>query len=227
MSSPSPGKKRMDSDVMRLIEKGHEVDILTGIHEFSVKFIGPKSTPYEGGVWKIRVDLPDRYPFKSPSIGFLNKIFHPNIDEASGTVCLDVINQTWTPMYELSNIFDAFLPQLLQYPNALDPLNGEAASLLVKKPDEFKKKVIQYVKKYAQPTNKVEMSSPLMSNYDDHDIPMQLQSNNNSNSMNGNRNNNNNMEMMEDDDHLNDESDDSGSSISDLSFPDPLQGMKL
>ena len=64
-------------------------------------------------------------------------------------VCLDVINKKWSPMFELLNIFNAFLPQLLLYPNSYDPLNPEAASLLVKYPKLYTIKIKEYMKKYA------------------------------------------------------------------------------
>lgn len=151
MASPSPGKRRMDTDVLKLIEAKYNVSLLAGLHEFVVKFNGPKDTPYEGGLWNVRVELPEKYPYKSPSIGFLNRIFHPNIDEPSGSVCLDVINQTWTPLYDLVNIFEQFLPQLLTYPNPTDPLNGEAANLYLKNREQFDLRVKESINKYATP----------------------------------------------------------------------------
>lgn len=63
------------------------------------------------------------------------------IIERSGSVCLDVINQTWSPMYDMINIFEVFLPQLLRYPNPTDPLNGEAAALMMREPKSYETKV--------------------------------------------------------------------------------------
>jgi ubiquitin-conjugating enzyme E2 H len=44
-------------------------------------------------------------------------------------------------MYDMTNIFEVFLPQLLRYPNPTDPLNGEAAALLIREPKSYDAKV--------------------------------------------------------------------------------------
>jgi ubiquitin-conjugating enzyme E2 H len=78
----SPTKRRIETDVMKMLMSDYEVSLVNdSMQEFYVRFYGPAETPFAGGVWKIHVELPDQYPFKSPSIGFMNKIFHPNIDE--------------------------------------------------------------------------------------------------------------------------------------------------
>ena len=52
-------------------------------------------------------------------------------------------------MYDLVNIFDIFLPQLLTYPNPADPMNGEAAWLYVEDKEGYEKRVRDVVKKHA------------------------------------------------------------------------------
>ncbi|OAA51678.1 Ubiquitin-conjugating enzyme/RWD-like protein [Metarhizium rileyi] len=155
MSSP---RRRIETDVMKMYARPlacssaelppKETDIRRLMSDYEVTLVND-NTPFEGGLWKVHVELPDTYPYKSPSIGFVNRIFHPNIDELSGSVCLDVINQTWSPMFDMINIFEVFLPQLLRYPNPTDPLNGEAAALLIREPKSYDAKVKEYVQKYA------------------------------------------------------------------------------
>ncbi|PFH37624.1 ubiquitin-conjugating enzyme subfamily protein [Besnoitia besnoiti] len=141
---------RKQCDFTKLLMAGFDLELNNdSTQDFHVVFHGPKGTVYEGGVWKVHVTLPDDYPFASPSIGFLNKMLHPNVDEASGSVCLDVINQTWTPLYSLVNVFEVFLPQLLTYPNPTDPLNSEAASLMSRDKRLYEEKVREYVRLYA------------------------------------------------------------------------------
>lgn len=44
-------------------------------------------------------------------------------------------------MFDMINIFEVFLPQLLRYPNPTDPLNGEAAALLMREPKRYEERV--------------------------------------------------------------------------------------
>ncbi|KAH9999331.1 ubiquitin-conjugating enzyme/RWD-like protein [Russula vinacea] len=126
------GWRRIETDVMKLLMSDYEVTLVNdSMQEFYVWFYGPTETPFTGGIWKIHVELPDQYPFKSPSIGFMNKIFHP------------------ISMNYMINIFEVFLPQLLRYPNPSDPLNGEAAALLMRHPKEYEQRVKEYVQRYA------------------------------------------------------------------------------
>ena len=149
-SNSNSSKRRIETDVMKLLMSDHEVELVNNsMQEFHIKFHGPKDTPYEKGVWRLHVELPDNYPYKSPSIGFVNKIFHPNIDIASGSICLDVINSTWSPLYDLLNIVEWMIPGLLKEPNGSDPLNNEAATLELRDKKLYEEKIREYIDKYA------------------------------------------------------------------------------
>lgn len=92
---------------------------------------GPKDTPYHGGVFKIEVRFPTKYPIEPPSIVFRPSIFHPNIGE-NGVPCLSILRRKpdgeWTATWTLGKTLLA-VQSLLSTPNPSDPLNPEAANL--------------------------------------------------------------------------------------------------
>jgi ubiquitin-conjugating enzyme E2 H len=76
---------------------------------------------------------------------------------------------------DMTNIFGVFLPQLLRYPNPTDPLNGEAAALMMREPTAYDAKVKEYVSKYAtkealEAANETESISS-MESFSDDDAP--------------------------------------------------------
>lgn len=48
---------------------------------FNVEITGPSQSPFEGGVFKLELFLPEEYPMQAPKVRFLTKIYHPNIDK--------------------------------------------------------------------------------------------------------------------------------------------------
>ena len=132
-------EKRVLSDLQSL--KENKCSYTRKKNTITFKVIGPKDSLYENQSYILKIEISKEYPFKSPSVGFISKIYHPNVDFNSGSICLDVLNQKWSPIYSLLNIWETFIPQLLMYPNPEDPLNSQAANLMVNNKEKFKKKI--------------------------------------------------------------------------------------
>ena len=58
-------------------------------------------------------------------------------------MCLNVLREDWMPSIDLSQVACS-LQYLLSEPNPTDPLNEEAANLLLHDPKEFEKRVKLY-----------------------------------------------------------------------------------
>ena len=145
-------KRRIAHDIADLTEGGFTVVPDSGeeisLDCFRVVLDGPKETPYEGGRWHIRFTVSTTFPFTSPSVGFVQHILHPNVDWASGSVCLDALNKKWSPIFTLRHIVETLLPYLLAYPNADDPLNREAAAMMRDHAEAYAAKVVETTKKF-------------------------------------------------------------------------------
>ena len=84
--------------------------------------IGPKDTPYEGGIFTLKILFPENYPNNGPEFRFTNKIYHLNVNNHSGHIDLTHLNE-WNatgtvngkPVYGVKQaLFDIFCYFILQ-----------------------------------------------------------------------------------------------------------------
>ncbi|KAB0406570.1 hypothetical protein E2I00_010379 [Balaenoptera physalus] len=100
------------------------------MEDLRAQILGGANTPYEKGVFKLEVNIPERYPFEPPQIRFLTPIYHPNIDSA-GRICLDVLKLppkgAWRPSLNIATLLTS-VQQLMAEPNPDDPLMADIVS---------------------------------------------------------------------------------------------------
>jgi ubiquitin-conjugating enzyme E2 D/E len=97
------------------------------LYQWQACILGPAASPYEGGMFYLKINFPKDYPFKPPKVNFLTKLYHPNIS-TSGAICIDILKDQWSPALTISKVL-LCICSLLDDPNPDDPLIPEIAAL--------------------------------------------------------------------------------------------------
>jgi len=113
---------------------------------------GPPDTPYEGGIFKVTIHIPEQYPFQPPECKFATKIWHPNISSQTGAICLDILKKggdAWAAAMTLRTVLLS-LQLLLQTPVPDDPQDAVVAGQFQKDHKAFCDQAASWTKEYAK-----------------------------------------------------------------------------
>ena len=161
--------------------------------DIQVDIEGPKDTPYEGGMFRVKLFIPSEFPQIAPKGFFITKIFHPNISE-KGEICVNTLKKDWNPkQWSLYNLFEV-IKCLLIVPFPQSSLNEEAGKIFMENYQEYFNIAKIYTKIHA--TKNVQNKQENI----EKDVEMtpieNIENNNynNKNSKNNNNLNNNNVE---------------------------------
>ncbi|KAL3332327.1 hypothetical protein AABB24_032755 [Solanum stoloniferum] len=112
---------------------------------------GPEGTVYAKGLFNLKIQIPERYPFQPPIVTFLTPIYHPNIDNG-GRICLDILNLppkgAWQPSLNISTVLTS-IGLLLSEPNPDDGLMHDASTEYKYNRQAFDHKARSMTQKYA------------------------------------------------------------------------------
>ncbi|OLL23158.1 Ubiquitin-conjugating enzyme E2 2 [Neolecta irregularis DAH-3] len=133
--------KRMQTDAPAGVSASPVSD---NIMTWNAVILGPEDTPFEDGTFRLVIQFDEQYPNKPPGVKFISKMFHPNV-YASGDLCLDILQNRWSPTYDVAAILTSIQSSLLNDPNNSSPANAEAAQLHKDNRQEYIRRVKETV----------------------------------------------------------------------------------
>merc|ERR1711916_345924 len=151
MSGQSPAVLRLMSDYKQISQNPPEGCSASPVSDnnlllWEATIFGPDETPWEGGVYSLRLTFTDQYPTKPPRVRFTSEMYHPNV-YPDGTLCLDIIQEGgWSPIYSVSSILTS-IQSLLTDPNPASPANPEAGHMYTHEREKYNKRVRRCVMK--------------------------------------------------------------------------------
>ncbi|KAI9845308.1 MAG: ubiquitin-conjugating enzyme E2 S [Sclerophora amabilis] len=80
--------------------------------------------------------MPEDYPTSPPKASFRTRIWHPNVEEYTGAVCVDTLKRDWKPELTIRDVLIT-ISCLLIHPNPNSALNSSAGQLLQEDYDAF------------------------------------------------------------------------------------------
>eukprot|EP00262_Sarcandra_glabra_P013594 TRINITY_DN3801_c0_g1_i1.p1 TRINITY_DN3801_c0_g1~~TRINITY_DN3801_c0_g1_i1.p1 ORF type:complete len:266 (+),score=67.64 TRINITY_DN3801_c0_g1_i1:347-1144(+) len=96
---------------------------------------GPAGTPYENGIFRMKLLLSHDFPQSPPRGYFLTKIFHPNI-ATNGEICVNTLKKDWNPSLGLRHVL-LVVRCLLIEPFPESALNEQAGKMLLENYEEY------------------------------------------------------------------------------------------
>jgi len=117
------------------------------IYNWQATITGPEGSPYDGGIFYLRIEFPQDYPFKPPKVSFITKIYHCNVNTV-GNICLDILKEQWSPALTISKVLLSIC-SLMDDQNPDDPLMVEVANLYINDKEQFLENARIYTIRYA------------------------------------------------------------------------------